>query len=305
MKELDTENGRRRFPENTSFGRLLAPAERRIVSSRLSANRIDEAFARCRAEKRRALIAYLTAGDPSPDRTVELILALERGGADILELGVPFSDPIADGPVIQRASDRALAAGTTLQRIFEIIRETRRGSQIPIIVFSYLNPILRLGYEKFADAVAESGADGALLTDLNIEAAGEYLELMRARNLRTIFLGSQTTSDQRLREVAAASSGFLYLVSTAGVTGARTTLSDAAVPLVERARRATDLPLALGFGLSTREHMEAVAPHVDGAIVGSAIMRIVEENADAPDLPEKLTALAADLSAGLHAPAAG
>lgn len=265
----------------------------------MSANRIDRAFERCRKENRRALIAYLTAGDPSPDRTAGLILALERGGADILELGVPFSDPIADGPVIQRASDRALAAGTTLARIFEIIRETRKQSEIPIVVFSYLNPILRLGFERFADEVAASGADGALLTDLNIEAASEYLDLMRARDLRTIFLGSQTTSDQRLKDVAAASSGFLYLVSTAGVTGARTALSDAALPLVERARALTDLPLALGFGLSTREHMQAVAPHVDGAIVGSAFMRIVEEHGAASDLPARLEALAADLRAGL------
>ena len=266
----------------------------------MSTNRIDAAFERCRQEDRRALIAYLTAGDPNPGRTVELILALERGGADILELGVPFSDPIADGPVIQRASDRALAAGATLQGIFEIIRETRKQSQIPIVVFSYLNPILRLGYEGFADAVASSGADGALLTDLNIEAAADYIRLMRERDLRTIFLGSQTSTDERLRDVAAASSGFLYLVSTAGVTGARSGLSDAAIPLVKRARAVTRLPLALGFGLSTREHMEAIREHVDGAIVGSAFMRVVEETGDAPELPERLESLARDLSAGLR-----
>ena len=266
----------------------------------MSTNRIDAAFERCRQENRRALIAYLTAGDPHPDRTVELILALEKGGADILELGVPFSDPIADGPVIQRASDRALAAGTTLKKIFEIIRKTREQSQIPIVVFSYLNPVMRLGFEGFADEVASSGADGALLTDLNIEAAGDYIRLMKERDLRTIFLGSQTSSDERLKEVAAASSGFLYLVSTAGVTGARSGLSDAAIPLVTRTREATDLPLALGFGLSTREHMEAIKEHVDGAIVGSAFMRVVEEIGDAPELPERLEKLASELSAGLQ-----
>jgi len=263
-------------------------------------NRIDQAFERCRAEKRRALIAYLTAGDPSPDRTVELVLALERGGADVLELGVPFSDPIADGPVIQRASDRALAAGTTMERIFGLIAEIRKTSEIPIVVFSYLNPILRYGYAGFAQRVDEAGGNGALVTDLNIEAAGEYLEQMRSRNLRTVFLGSQTTSDERLKAVAAESSGFFYLVAAAGVTGARTTVAETALPLVDRARQATDLPLALGFGLSTRAHMEAIAPQVDGAIVGSAFMRVVEENQDSTDLPARLEALAAELTSGLR-----
>lgn len=266
----------------------------------MASNRIDQAFERCRAENRRALIAYLTAGDPSPDRTVELVLALERGGADILELGAPFSDPIADGPVIQRASDRALRAGTTMQRIFELVAEIRRQSEIPIVFFSYLNPIMRYGYAEFAKRVAESGGDGALVTDLNIEAAGDYLAEMRARDLSTVFLGSQTTSDERLKAVAAESSGFLYLVAAAGVTGARTTVADTALPLVERARRATDLPLALGFGLSTRAHMEAIAPQVDGAIVGSAFMRVVEDNQDSPELAQKLEALAGELSAGLR-----
>ncbi len=264
-------------------------------------NRIDEAFARLRSEGNGALIAYLTAGDPSPDRTVELILALERGGADILELGVPFSDPIADGPVIQRASDRALHAGTTLARVLELVRELRRVSELPVLIFTYLNPVLRFGLERFAAEAAAAGADGALLIDLNVEAAGPYLEEMKKHDLRTVFLVAQTTSDARLREVAQASSGFLYLVSTAGVTGVRSAVSDQAIPLLERARRATDLPLALGFGLSKREHMEAIAPHADGGVVGSAIMKVVEDNLESADLPAKLEALAADLKSGLRA----
>ena len=267
-------------------------------------NRIDQAFARLRSEGNRGLIAYLTAGDPSPERTLELILALERGGTDILELGVPFSDPIADGPVIQRASDRALRAGTTLARVLEIVGELRKVSALPVVVFSYLNPVLRFGFERFAEQAAAAGADGALLTDLNIEAADAYLDEMRKRDLRTIFLVSQTTSDERLRAVARASSGFLYLVSTAGVTGVRSTLSDQALPLLERARKATDLPLAIGFGLSSKEHMEAIAPYADAGIVGSAIMRVVEENRTCADLPNKLEALAAELKSGLRAPAA-
>lgn len=265
-------------------------------------NRIDQAFERLRREGNRGLIAYLTAGDPSPDQTVELILALERGGADILELGVPFSDPIADGPVIQRASDRALRAGMTLAGVLDIVRELRRVSNLPVLVFTYLNPVLRYGFERFAEDAAAAGGDGALLTDLNVEAAGPFLGEMGKRDLRTVFLVSQTTSDDRLRQVARASSGFLYLVSTAGVTGVRSAVSDKAIPLLERARKATDLPLALGFGLSTKKHMEAIAPYADAGIVGSAIMKVVEDNQQSADLPAQLEALAAELKSGLRAP---
>ena len=266
-------------------------------------NRIDLAFERLNREKSRALIAYLTAGDPSPDRTVELLLALERGGADIIELGVPFSDPTADGPVIQRASERALAAGTKVAKIIEMVRELRKQSEIPIVIFSYLNPILRYGFARFAADASEAGVDGALLTDLNVEAAEPHLAEMAKHNLHPVFLVSQTTSQERLKQVAAASGGFLYLVSTAGVTGVRQTIASGALPLVERARAATDLPLALGFGLSTKEHMEAVAPHADAAIVGSAFMRVVEEAEGAEDLPQRLESLAAELKSGLGVPA--
>ncbi|MDA1233477.1 MAG: tryptophan synthase subunit alpha [Acidobacteria bacterium] len=264
-------------------------------------NRIDLAFERLRREKMRGLIAYLTAGDPSPDRTVELVLALERGGADIIELGVPFSDPTADGPVIQRASDRALKAGTTFVKVLDMIRELRKRSQIPIVVFSYLNPILRYGFERFATDAAAAGADGALLTDLNVEAAEPYLSEMQSHDLMPVFLVSQTTSPDRLQQVAKASGGFLYLVSTAGVTGVRDTIASGALPLVERARAATDLPLALGFGLSKKEHMQAIAPYADAAIVGSAFMRVVEETQGALDLPQRLESLAAELKSGLAA----
>ncbi len=265
-------------------------------------NRIERTFARLREEGMRGLIAYLTAGDPHPSRTVELILALERGGADIIELGVPFSDPLADGPIIQKASERALRAGMTLNGVFEIVRELRRTSEVPIVIFSYLNPVLRYGFERFAVTLAETGADGALLTDLNIEAADEYLAQMRQRDLCTVFLGAQTNTDERLRRVAQASSGFLYLVSTAGVTGMRETISEQAIPLLERARKATDLPLAIGFGLSRREHMEAVAPYAEGAIVGSAIMRVVEEHGGSPELEARLEELARELKSGLRIP---
>ena len=255
---------------------------------------------RLEQEGNRALIAYLTAGDPAPDRTLGLILALERGGADILELGVPFSDPIADGPVIQRASERALAAGTTVRTVLQLVRELRETSDLPVVVFSYLNPILRYGFERFADHAAEAGVDGALLTDLNIEEAEGYVRQMRARGLDCVFLVTQTTPHLRIAEIARHSSGFVYLVARAGVTGERSSLSGEAIPLVGRTREETSLPLALGFGLSKREHMEEVAPHAEGAVVGSAFMSVVEEHGGAPDLESKLEALAAEFKKGLQ-----
>lgn len=270
----------------------------------LGSTRIARAFARLEAERRRGLIAYITAGDPSPAHTVELIAGLERGGADIVELGVPFSDPIADGPVIQRASDRSLKAGTSVETVLQAIRDLRRRSEIPLLVFSYLNPILRYGFERFAADAAAAGADGALLTDLNIEEAGPYAAAMRKRGLDCVFLATQTTGDARLAEIARRSSGFVYLVSTAGVTGARERLSSSALPLIRRARGQTDLPLAIGFGLSTRGHMQAVAPYADAAVVGSAFMRIVEQHGGDADLADRLAGLARELKQGLAAPAA-
>ena len=280
---------------------MSAAASIEPAAANLGATRIERAFARLQAERRRGLIAYITAGDPSPARTVELILGLERGGADIIELGVPFSDPIADGPVIQRASDRALKAGTTVKTVLRSIRDLRRRSAMPLLVFSYLNPILRYGFERFAEDAAAAGADGALLTDLNIEEAEPYVAAMRKRNLDCVFLASQTTGDERLAEIASLSSGFVYLVSTAGVTGARETLSSSALPLIQRARRQTNLPLAIGFGLSKREHMQAVAPYADAAVVGSAFMRVVERHGEDAGLGERLASLARDLKQGLAA----
>ena len=265
--------------------------------------RITRAFARLRSERTRALIAYLTAGDPAPDRTVGMIRALERGGADILELGVPFSDPIADGPVIQRASERALRARTTVAKVLGLVRELRDHSEIPVVVFSYLNPILRYGFERFADDAAEAGVDGCLLTDLNIEEAGSYVASMRARGIDCVFLVTQTTPSDRIAEIARHCSGFVYLVSRAGVTGERKSISGDAIPLVERTRGTTSLPLALGFGLSSRDHMREVAPHAEGAVVGSAFMRVVEEHGSDRGLEARLEAMASDLKRGLDVPA--
>ena len=228
---------------------------------------------------------------------------MEQGGADIIELGVPFSDPIADGPVIQQAGERALKAGMTFPKVLEMVRELRKQSQIPVIIFTYLNPVMKYGFARFAEDAADAGADGALLTDLNIEEAGPYLAEMRKHQLDPVFLVSQTTPDDRLRELSQSSAGFVYLVSRAGVTGERDEVSDEARQLTERTRRVTDLPLAVGFGLSRPEHMRAIAPYADAAVVGSAFMRVVEHNQDAPDLAERMRAFAAQLKEGLGVPA--
>lgn len=267
-----------------------------------TATRIGSLFAAHRAESRKSFIAYLTAGDPAPEQTVSLVLALERGGADLIELGVPFSDPIADGPVIQRASDRALRAGITLPGLLEIVREIRRQSEIPLLLFSYLNPLLRYGFEKLARDASAAGIDGVLLTDLCIEEATEPVRNLREQGLDTVFLAAPTSTERRLRLVAEHSSGFVYLVSRTGVTGAQESVSQAAAPLVRRMRELTDLPLAVGFGIGKPEQVSEVARVADGVVVGSAIVKCVEENAASPDLAGRLEAFTRYLSAPLRTP---
>lgn len=265
-----------------------------------TATRIGDLFGRCKAEGRKAFIAYLTGGDPSPEHTKSLVLALERGGADLIELGIPFSDPIADGPVIQRASHRALKAGTTLPKIIELVREIRRESSVPLLLFSYLNPLLRYGFEKLAKDAVEAGIDGVLLTDLCIEEARDSVARLRAQGLDTVFLAAPTSTDRRLKLVAEHSSGFVYLVSRTGVTGEQVSLSDAAHSLVGRMRKFTDLPLAVGFGISTPQQVAEVAQTADGVVVGSALVRFIEDYADDPALPKKLQQFVRELSSPLH-----
>jgi tryptophan synthase alpha chain len=265
----------------------------------MSQTRIGRLFERLRTERRPALIAYITAGDPSPDRTPDLVAALERGGADFIELGVPFSDPIADGPVIQRGSARALAAGTRVSTVLDIAATIRKRSEIPLLLFTYMNPILRYGLESLARDAAARGVDGCLLTDLSVEEAEPYVGAMRKAGLDTVFLAAPTSTERRLELVAKYSTGFVYLVSRTGVTGERSTVSEAVTPLVSAMRKVTDLPLAVGFGISTADQVRTVGAVADGVIVGTAIVRVVEENAASPDLPAKLEALARDLSSGL------
>jgi len=239
--------------------------------------RIADRFRDLRAKNGKGLIVYLTAGDPNLDATGELLLALDRAGVDVIELGVPFSDPLADGPVIQRASERALRSGTTLRKILERFPSWRQAVRAPIILFSYFNPILQYGLERFAASAAQAEVDGALVVDLSPEEAENYVWAMRAQNLDTVFLASPTSTDARLERAAQLSTGFLYLISRTGVTGARSEMASSVRPLAERARRLTALPLAIGFGISTAAQVREVQSHADAAVVGSAVVHAIEE----------------------------
>ena len=260
--------------------------------------RISRMFESRRREDRKALIAYITAGDPTPALTGELVAALERGGADLIELGVPFSDPVADGPVIQRASERALKAGTTLHGVLEIAAGIRRRSEVPLLLFTYLNPLLRYGVERLAADAVAAGIDGCLLTDLSVEEAHGYVESMRAHHLDTVFLAAPTSTPRRLNLVAKYSTGFVYLVSRTGVTGERDSLSDAVSPLVNAMRQVTDLPLAVGFGISRPEHVAQVGRVADAVVVGSAFVRLIEATGNDASLPLQLESLTRELKHG-------
>jgi tryptophan synthase alpha chain len=227
------------------------------------------------------LVTYVTAGDPDLDRSRAIVLALARGGADVIEVGVPFSDPIADGPAIQRASERALAAGGTLATTLDLIADVRRQTDVPVVVFTYVNPVLRMGVEAFVDRAAASGVDGVLLLDIPIEESGQMHAALDRRGIDQIFLISPTTTDERLREAAALGRGFLYAISRLGVTGARDAVAVSAEPLVARIRRATSLPVALGFGISRPEHVREVMAYSDAAVVGSALVQVIAETTKA------------------------
>ncbi|HXP83407.1 MAG TPA: tryptophan synthase subunit alpha [Bryobacteraceae bacterium] len=264
--------------------------------------RLEALFERSRAEKRAALIGYITAGDPTPAETSALVAALERGGVDLIELGVPFSDPIADGPVIQRGADRALKAGTNVAKVLEIARQIRSASQVPLLLFTYMNPVLRYGWDRLARDAKAAGIDGLLLTDLSVEEANPFIGVMRAGGLDTVFLAAPTSTDARLQLVSEYSSGFVYLVSRTGVTGERAELSDSIAPLIERMRRVTKLPLAVGFGISTPEQAGAVAAMADGVIVGSALVRMIEQHATPGELEAFARSLAQAMSSETVSP---
>jgi tryptophan synthase alpha chain len=251
-------------------------------------SRIAATFSRLRAAKSPGLVTYVTAGDPDLPRTERILRALDRAGADVLEIGVPFSDPLADGPVIQRATERALASGTTLTRVLDTLERLRPEVGAPFVVFSYANPILRLGAERFADRARAAGVDGVLVLDLPIEEADEFRNMLVARRIDTILLLSPTTSDERLRKAASLGSGFLYAISRLGVTGVRDRLADGAQEMVQRIRRVSDLPVALGFGISKPEHVREVGRWADAAVVGSALVNVIAAAGASDDLDTRV-----------------
>ena len=229
-------------------------------------------------KKRPGIVAYLTAGDPDLKTTREIALAAIDNGADVIELGVPFSDPLADGPVIQRASERAVARGTRLMDVLALAKELRAARpSAGLVLFSYLNPVVRMGMKAFTERAAEAGADGVLLTDMIVEEAGEYLEAMQANSLAPVFLAAPTSPDARLKAIAGVSQGFVYAISRVGITGTQQKVAGDAAELVGRLRQFTKLPVAVGFGISTPEHVRAVGEFADAAVIGSAIVALIEK----------------------------
>ena len=244
--------------------------------------RISRKFRELAEKGELGLVAYITAGDPSLDATEKIVLAAAEAGADVIELGVPFSDPVADGPTIQRASERALRAGATLASVLDLVGRLRSHTDVPLVLFSYFNPILQMGLGKFGEAAAAAGADGVLATDLTLEEADGYRAILRSNGLDTIFLVAPTSTDTRIENIARASSGFLYLISRAGVTGAREALPPELPGLARRIRKFTTLPIAVGFGISLPTHVTVLGGIADAAVVGSALVAEIEKAAS-PD----------------------
>jgi tryptophan synthase alpha chain len=256
-------------------------ASQTTLSAASAHGRIAARFAELSRRGEMGLVAYLTAGDPSLDASEEIVLAAAEAGADVIELGVPFSDPVADGPTIQRASERALRAGATLRSVLDLVKKLRKRTDVPLVLFSYYNPLLQMGTQRFAAAAAEAGADGVLAIDLTPEESAEYRDVMHSHKLDTIFLVAPTSTDERIAQISRVSTGFLYLVSRAGVTGAREALPEELPNLVRRVRKATTLPIAVGFGISLPTHIAVLGGIADAAVVGSALVAAVE-NARSP-----------------------
>ena len=273
----------------------------KMSTAPVMATRISRRFDALRASGEMGIVAYITAGDPSLPATLRFIEALAEAGADVIELGVPFSDPLADGPTIQRASERALKAGTTLHDVIDLVRQIRglkgAAAEVPLVLFGYYNPVFQMGLEKFAASASAAGADGVLITDLTPEEAGEHLRIMRSHHLDTIFLAAPTSDDDRLQKISAVSSGFLYLISRTGVTGAKDTLPDDLPALLRRARQFTNLPVAVGFGISLPGHVSVLGGLADAAAVGSALVSEIEKATAQDSSPRAIENAAAALSA--------
>jgi len=269
-----------------------------------NSTRISRRFAKLRDSGEMGIVAYITAGDPSFTATLKFVIAMAEAGADVIELGVPFSDPLADGPTIQRASERALNNGATLAGVIDLVSEIRKAkspaNEVPIVLFSYYNPVFQMGLEKFAAAASAAGADGVLITDLTPEESQDYRRIVTAHGLDTVFLGAPTSTDERLEKIAACSSGFLYLISRTGVTGAKDALPDDLPALLRRARSVTQLPIAVGFGISLPGHVSVLGGLADAAVVGSALVSEIEKATAKYSGEAGIDAAAATLAERIH-----
>jgi tryptophan synthase alpha chain len=261
-------------------------------------SRIDERLAKLRAAGEGALVCFVTAGDPDADTTAQIVLRMAECAADVIELGVPFSDPIADGPSIQLSSQRALEAGMNVPGVLELVKKIRRLSDVPLVLMTYFNPALKYGIERFAGDASAAGADGVIMTDLTAEEAGEWRETAGHFGLSTIFLLAPTSTDTRIGKVAKLASGFIYCVSRTGVTGEQTEMQTGVRDLVDRIRAHTNLPVLVGFGISKPEHVREVCAYADGAVVGSALVNLIAERHASPDFLRRLGNMVEGLKSG-------
>jgi tryptophan synthase alpha chain len=260
--------------------------------------RIAEAFTNLKREGKKGFIPFVTAGDPNLDTTLEIIIELDRAGATVIELGIPFSDPMADGPVIQRASERALKNSFGVEEVLELVRRARDKTSTPFVLFTYFNPLLQFGIERLAASASKAGVDGVLVTDLTPEEGEGFTAGLRANDLDLIFLVSPTSTDERLKMVSERATGFIYAISRAGVTGPRSSVSDEAERLVNRVRRFSNLPVAVGFGISTAQQVAEVQSYADAVVVGSAIVAEIERNLGSDDLAARIGKFARTLIPG-------
>jgi tryptophan synthase, alpha subunit len=263
-------------------------------------NRIAQTFQRLKERGEKALVAYVTAGDPDLDKTREILVGLKEGGVDILEIGVPFSDPTADGPVIQAAAQRALKTGTTLSRILDMIQDLRKIIDLPVVLFGYYNPIYAYGTERFAERAKAAGVDGLLVVDLPLEEAEELRGKTDSKGLDFITLIAPTTSEERMCRIARRAQGFIYYISITGVTGTATPSRENVEREIRRIRTHSDLPLVVGFGISTPEQARELASLADGIVIGSAFVRLIAENADSPELAARVSSFAREIKKAMQ-----